>query len=1033
MNTSSLFALSALRLPAAWAAFSVFSAAPALWAQVAPQAQPNGAAPAPAASEVVQLSAFEVAADPDDSYGALNSASITRFNVEMQDMPVSADIFTETFMRDVAASSIEDVIQGYSAGAGYAAADGGGGDAAAAQPGDRNANTYIQIRGMNTPVIQRDSFMPVGTFGNPGSTGVGRTDNFDLERVELINGPQALLYGGGGAGGVINVTSKQARFRSDGRLWSNPQGSVLVRTDDFGTLRGELDLGVGNDWFAVRVALLAENGRTRRVNIGGETMGQYLQFAFRLFQDTAPTTIRLSGSFTQTERWLPRVLTLNAPGDTRHNHRLRYLLATGQTGATNPETGAAYLRGAILDGNLDWDNVDSFAAGRMQQDPVDNAYGSLTIETKWSNWLTTQAAAGYTDYEEKRGNPGFDFYAPFSGQNPTNEWAGSINGPQYSHQPAITKGGRFAALITHSLLGGRGQSQTLLGVDYIKTRFWQNQYRFYLADENWNIVLAPGSTLTSPNSGRTVLGRVNWPLTDGPNKNPFPTFNMVNDRGVLNGNNYVLALVNQPDPSLVTPDNPLGVPFSSGNYIRTDVSNRGIYGVNFTQWFDEKFSTLIGLRQGDYRSLRLNHPDGNRTTWLADTSTLNFNFGLNYNLNRWLQPFINYSDSVSLPYVANRADPHNNEPQSSRGIGGEVGLKLTNASGSLSGSIAVFRTTSENDLYAIDGSIRNAINPPGLNDVGGGGHVSIDRVTEGVELRLTAAPTRNWRMRFSVAANDGEIGTTKAYEQFYNDQFYANAAGQVTFQNGSVVYVNGNAANATQATVVAANAPGAIPLTIDLMSTPGAGNFYFANPDQTNGHINTGSVVAGILRGTNSAAASAIQANGPILTGAINLPISELQLNRTLAGIETPGVILATRIGDKTTGYPEYSANFTTNYAFTRDNWLKGFSVGGSMSLAWKYRSYYYYATPLTAANALTLERTLFYRPNMQQVNLTVSYRRKIGRYEWLSQLNVNNVFDKYYEVFMPNGTTGFRTTSNINVTWFQQPRSFIWTNTLKF
>ena len=81
----------------------------------------------------------------------------------------------------------------------------------------------------------------------------------------------------------------------------------------------------------------------------------------------------------------------------------------------------------------------------------------------------------------------------------------------------------------------------------------------------------------------------------------------------------------------------------------------------------------------------------------------------------------------------------------------------------------------------------------------------------------------------------------------------------------------------------------------------------------------------------------------------------------------------------------------------------------------------------------MTLPRTLFYRPDMQQVNLTISYRRTFGRYEWLSQLHVNNVFDKYYEVAMPNGTTGFRTTSNINVTWFQQPRSFIWTNTLKF
>src|SRR6478735_1768935 len=80
---------------------------------------PTTAAAQPAANksstEVVELNAFEVQADSDRSYGALNSASITRFNVEMDKMPVSADIFTETFMKDIAASSVEDVIMGYSA------------------------------------------------------------------------------------------------------------------------------------------------------------------------------------------------------------------------------------------------------------------------------------------------------------------------------------------------------------------------------------------------------------------------------------------------------------------------------------------------------------------------------------------------------------------------------------------------------------------------------------------------------------------------------------------------------------------------------------------------------------------------------------------------------------------------------------------------------------------------------------------------------------------------------------------------------
>ena len=981
-----------------------------------------------AAKDTVTLNAFEVTADRDDSYGALNSASITRFNVAMEDMPVSADIFTEAFMKDVAATSIEEVVQGYSAGAGYAAADGEASGAMSAQPGDRNANTYIQIRGMNTPVIQRDSFMPVGTFGNPGSTGVGRTDNFDRERVEVINGPQALLYGGSGAGGVINVTSKQAKFGAGDNFLGDLRGQTLFRTDNYGSKRGELDFGFGNSWVAARFSLLAERAKSRRVNIGGDTYGQYGQLAFRILQQTAPTTVRLSGSFTQNQRWLSRSITLNASGDTRNNHQLRYLLATGQTGATNPVTGAAYAKGAILNGGLNWGNVDSWAAGTMQQDPIKNHYGSFTAETKWSSWLSTQLAMGYDIYQENRLNPGFTFFAPNSAQNTSSQWSGSIT-PADSWQPARTRGGRFSALFTHALFGTKGRAQTLVGIDYIDTEFAQDAYQWYQADADWNIVRSPGSTITSPDSGRTPLGRLFWSLENGPQLDPIPSFDPANLRGVVNGVNYVRALRNTPDPSLVTPANPLGVPFTNANYIKTEVTTRGIYGVNYTQWFDGKLNTLVGVRQGDYRSLRQNHPDGGRTTWLTETSTLNFNVGVDYNFNRWFQPYMNYSDSVSLPYVANRSDPRGKVPESSRGKGGELGLKLTNATGTFSGSLAYFLTQSENDLYRIDGSIADAISPDGLNGSIGGEHVSIRRETSGVELRLTAAPVRNWRMRLGLAANDGEIGTTEGYEQYYNDQFYANAAGQVTYRNGTVVHVNGAATNGAQATVVAPTVPGATPLTIAMMSTPGG--IYFANPDPTSGRINPGSIAAGILRGQNNSAA--IQANGSILTGVVGLPISELQLDRTLAGITPPGTIVATRVGDKTTGYPEYSANFTTNYSFTGDSWLKGFSVGGTAAFGWKNRSYYYYATPINAANALTLRRTLFYQPDSQRFDLLVSYRRKIGRYEWTSQLNVNNVFNQYEVVLYPDGTTGFNNTARINAAFYQQPRSYVWTNTLRF
>jgi outer membrane receptor protein involved in Fe transport len=1004
-----------------------------LSAQTAPA---PGAAPARRASsgavpaEVVELSAFEVQADKDNSYGALNSASITRFNVEMDKMPVSADIFTGTFMKDIAASSVEEVVMGYSAGAGYAdGSDNGASAGANNQPGDRNGNAYIQLRGMHTPAMQRDSFMPVGAFGNPGSTAVGRTDSFDLERVEVINGPQALLYGGGGAGGVINVTSKQARFNATGGLFRSPRGEALFRVDHYGSKRAEFDLGVGNSWFAARFAFLRESSSSRRINIGGTTNGQYGQFALRFFQQTIPTTVRLSGSLTMNRRRLVAAPKLNASGDPRNGLSLHYILATGQQFDTNPATGARYPAGSILNGKLNWSNVDSFGAGVMFQEPISNDYSSVTVETKWNSWLTTQVATGYDDYTDRRLNSGLTFFAPRSGANASDNWAAGQT-PSDSWQPSRTKAGRVAALITKDLFAGRAKTQTLIGADYVRSDSSQIAYRWYQADSSWNAVVAPNTTVTSANSGRTVIPQLRWSVNDGPVLYPFQDF--ARDRVTVNGVNYVRQLQNPPQAGLVTPINPLGTPFTSGNYIQTKLFNKGIYGVNYTQWLEGRLNTLVGIRQGDYISDRFQHYDNVRARYLAVSSRANFNVGVDYSVNRWLHPYVNYSDSVQPPYVANRSDPHGTPPGSAHGVGGEFGLKLNNPSGTLSGTLAIFQTKAEGDLYSINGSIASAINPAVLNGNGGGGsYVSIDRQTRGLELRLTAAPTRNWRLRFGAATNDGEIQSSRAYTQLYNDQFYANATGQVTYKNGTVVYVNGAATTVAQATVVPAGTTGAVPLTINLMSTPGASNLYFANPDLISGQINKGSVVAQILSGTNNS--TAINANGPILTGVSQLPISQLQLNRSLAGINPPGTIVATRIGDKTTGYPEYNVNLTSNYTFDRETWLKGLSLGGTLSLGWKNRAYYYFPAPLTAANALTAGRTLLYAPDSRQFNLIVSYARKFGRYEWSTQLNVANVFNRYEIRVLPDATAGYNTPTALNATWYQQPRAFVWTNSVKF
>ncbi|MEY4939894.1 MAG: hypothetical protein RIQ93_1629, partial [Verrucomicrobiota bacterium] len=134
-------------------------------AQVAPASAPSG-------EGKVVLSPFEVKADSDNSYGALNSNSITRFNTELAKLPVSADVMSKTFMEDVAAVSVEAMISTYSGGGGFANFNAASG-AAANQPGENNSPAFTTLRGLTASTTRRDGFMSMTTFNSSGSTSGG--------------------------------------------------------------------------------------------------------------------------------------------------------------------------------------------------------------------------------------------------------------------------------------------------------------------------------------------------------------------------------------------------------------------------------------------------------------------------------------------------------------------------------------------------------------------------------------------------------------------------------------------------------------------------------------------------------------------------------------------------------------------------------------------------------------------------------------------------------------------------------------------
>ena len=849
-------------------------------------------------------------------------------------------------MNDVGATSVEQMIESYSAGAGFSGADPG--STAGLQPGDYTSHSYLQLRGFNTPTITRDGFMPLGGFYNPGGTGSAFTSNFDVDRVEVINGPQSLLYGSGGPGGVINTVSKQAR------LGQPAFGSVSFRLDQYGSKRGQIDYGAGNDNVAVRMSILHDDAQSRRVNVGGTLDGYYAQVAFKVFKKTI---VRVSGEQTTYNRTDSSSLSLTASStsaDSRNGDALSYLLATNQIGAnTLNAAGAPNGSGAILNGNVNWGNLNSYEGWLDSETDID-AFVTLTADSQWTDWLSTQFAIGYNSFKTDVFSSGATLYSPQSTSNTAGGWA--IGGaPIDLQEPARNKAIRFSALATNDLFGGKAKSQTILGADFVRQDGRQTQYNYFQADSNFVPILSASATTYA---GRTVLSTIQRTVNNGPIMYPLesPGAKEITVGGV----NYVRGIENEVNPTLINPANPLGLT-NGDTYEVSKNFNKGLFLINDTGWFNDKLDTIVGARYNQTFSegQQAGDPDNQ-----VSSKTVSFDVGADYELLSWLRPYVAASDSYDPPQIFGH-DPVGNLAQISHGIGEEAGLKFKNPSNSISGSIAVYHTAGTNEQYEISSTIETDINPAGLNGKYGTSsqYLDVSRKSSGAQLIFTANPTSNWRIRAGASYIVGTTETSDTYEQLYNDQFNENSSGQITYADGTPVYVlptyNSKTPTATSTT------PGAIPLTISLLNN--SASPYYANPTNPTGQINSGAAVATVLKTVDPV-------HGAILTGVTGLPISAIQITPPFS---LPGQIVAAEAGDHSLGFPKVSGNITSVYTFS-SGWIKGLELGGTVASEWDEALFYYYPQGYPQS-----QRTLYVAPVQATFNGIFGYSHKIGRISW--------------------------------------------------
>jgi len=192
--------------------------------------------PSVASAQTVELPQVQVTGELSgkDNYFVPVTTTATKTDTPLRDVPQSVTIVTRQLIKDTSAQSIADVVR-YVPGV-------------TPQQGEGHRDA-ITIRGQSTTAdFFVDSIRDDAQYYR---------DTYNVERVELLKGSNAMIFGRGGGGGILNRVLKQA----DGQSFRE----VTLQGGMFGNKRLTTDMGARvSDTLALRFNGLYENSDSFR-------------------------------------------------------------------------------------------------------------------------------------------------------------------------------------------------------------------------------------------------------------------------------------------------------------------------------------------------------------------------------------------------------------------------------------------------------------------------------------------------------------------------------------------------------------------------------------------------------------------------------------------------------------------------------------------------------------------------------------------------------------------------------------------------
>lgn len=238
--------------------------APATAAASANARPRSGSGTTPKPEEVLVMASFQVESDRDEGYISNQTIAGARTVESLKNTPNSISILNRELIDDLNATSVAELMN-------FSVAGGQSDNTEATAP------AYM-FRGQVSNITLRNSvnwFIPL--------------DTFSIQRVEVLRGPQAFLYGEGTPGGILNQITKQAI----GRDFQN----VALIVGSFDKRRVELDVNrkLSDTWFARANFVVADESSFVH-HTGRKIQAVAGALTYRPFQNTTLTFNSEGGS-----------------------------------------------------------------------------------------------------------------------------------------------------------------------------------------------------------------------------------------------------------------------------------------------------------------------------------------------------------------------------------------------------------------------------------------------------------------------------------------------------------------------------------------------------------------------------------------------------------------------------------------------------------------------------------------------------------------------------------------------------------------